>query len=151
MESLSQTAQQTTSRPCWLCQYGNKNNPHTKEILEFISDSATTMAEDEIVHQVYRTIKDKWPSLDITRDDIKRHILQHTLSSNVVLSRTLRDLNKLTEQVRESIIVLDPDTGHKSIDEKNAKLYISCVNQITNMIKLDRSYNNLNSLNKQKD
>lgn len=144
-------ASSSTSRTCWLCQYGNKNNPHTKEILEFISDSATTMAEDEIVVQVHRTIKTKWPSLDITREDIKRHILQHTLSSNVVLSRTLRDLNKLTEEVRDTIVVFDPETGHRSIDEKNAKLYISCVNQITNMIKLDRSYNYSLGANKAKE
>lgn len=125
-------------RPCWLCQYGSKNNPHTKEILDFISESATAMSEEEIVRQVHRTIRAEWPDLDVTKEDIRRHITQHTLCSNVVLSRTLRDLNRLSEEIRDTVVVYDPETGHRSVDEKTAKLYLSCVGQITNMLKLER-------------
>lgn len=123
---------------CWLCQFGLRDCPFMRGAIKFIIEASPLMHEDEVVIQVERLIKAKYPEASITQQEIRTHITQHMVHPNIILPKAIRELNHLASEVRSSMLVHDPETNCRQIDEKQAKLYLSTITQISNILKIDK-------------
>lgn len=123
---------------CWLCQCSSTDCSMVKTILDFVHECAMMMSEEEIVEQVYENILHQWPESDVTRENIRTHINDHMVSSNVISARNVRLLSSLADEVKDNVVTIEQETGHRCVDEKMAKLYLSFVNQIQGIMKAER-------------
>ena len=123
---------------CWLCQCSSTDCSMVKTILDFVHECAMMMSEDEIVEQVYENIIHQWPECDVTRENIRVHINDHMVSSNVISARNVRLLSNLADEVKDNVVTVEQETGHRCVDEKMAKLYLSFVNQIQSIMKAEK-------------
>ncbi|EKX35104.1 hypothetical protein GUITHDRAFT_118757 [Guillardia theta CCMP2712] len=132
-----QQAQRPAYRPCWLCRYYSASCPYMREIIEYVNDSALNIAEEEIVEQVYTIIASKWPQENVSREAIRTHFTQHSVSQNLIFARNVRDMNHLVNIVRAGVTTVEMHTGNMVVDDRMAKLYLSIVSQITAIFKND--------------
>lgn len=119
---------------CWLCRYSSADCCYMRTILDFIRDSALIMTEEEIVCQVHENINARWPECGMTRDGVRCHIASHMVCPSVIAARSVRDLSRVADEIRDCVVTVDQESGHRSVDEKMAKLYLSFVGSINSVL-----------------
>jgi len=122
---------------CVLCRYtGSKDNEAVAEIMAYISDNVGRVSVAEISKQVCQALNEELDT-QLSIDDVREHILAHTLDQRVVLSSILQDLVGIAHAVKGTSIVRDPDTGAQAVDTKALLAYLKTVDQITSIYKME--------------
>ena len=132
-----ETSQQANHEGCWLCRYCSSDCSYMQAVLDFIRDSALLMSEEEIVAQVHENILAQWPDSGMTREGVRTHVHSHMVCPNMVAARSVREMSRIAAEVRECVVSVDQETGHRCVDEKMAKLYLSFMGSINGVLKGD--------------
>ena len=108
-----------------------------KEIYDYINEAALNITEEEIVNQVHSIINAQWPEENVPRITVKLHVFQHVVNQNLTIARSVREMNHMASIVRTNVTSVDSQTGNFIVDERMAKLYLTFIAQINNMMKAD--------------
>lgn len=122
---------------CWMCKYYSNNCPYMREIYDFIDEAAMNIAEEELINQVHAIITAHWTEENVPREVVRKHISHHIVNQNMIIARSIRDINEMSATVKENVVVVDKYSGQFVVDEKLAKLYLTFINHITNLLKTD--------------
>ena len=111
---------------CWLCRYCGAECPYMQAILDFIRDSALLMSEEEIVAQVHENVTSRWPDCGMTREAVRHHISHHLVCPNMVAARSVRDLSRVAEEIRECVVSVDWTTRWPSSTSPSSAASTPC-------------------------
>lgn len=118
--------------PCWLCEYSD--DAVARSISKFISDQAVTMGPDLMAERVHELLIEKCPMCDgIGLDDVREHIVSHTLCPAVRVACIMRSLLKLSDKLESITTSFDPATGRTEVDAKNVSVYLKVVSEVMQM------------------
>ena len=117
---------------CWLCEYSD--DPLARSLARFISEQAVTIGPDLMAERVHETLVDKCPTAEgIGLDEIREHIMVHTLCPSVRVGCILRSLLKLVDRLEGITTSVDPETGQVIVEGKNVNVYLSVIKQVMDM------------------
>jgi len=120
--------------PCWLCEYSD--DPIAKNIAKFISDQAVVMGPELMAERVHESLVESCPMVEgIGLEDVREHIMVHTLCPSVRVGCILRSLLKLSNKLEGVVSEVDPETGRAVIDAKNVNVYLKVMSEIVQMYK----------------
>ena len=120
--------------PCWLCEY--HDDPIAKGVAKFISDQAVVVGPDLMAEKVHESLVSNCPMADgIGLEDVRQHILLHTLCPSVRVGCIMRSLLKLSDRLESITTSVDTDTGEVVVDAKNVSVYLKVVSEIMQMYK----------------
>ena len=119
---------------CWLCEYSD--DPIAKGLAKYISDQAVVMGPELMAERVHESLVTNCPMSDgIGLDEVRQHILLHTLCPSVRVGCILRSLLKLSDRLESITTSVDTDTGEVVVDAKNVSVYLKVVSEIMQMYK----------------
>lgn len=117
---------------CWLCEYSD--DPIAKSLTRFITDQAVTMGPELMAERVHESLVEKCPMSDgIGLDEVREHIMVHTLCPSVRVACIMRSLLKLTDKLEGIAITQDPETGQTVVEGRNITLYLKVVSEVMQM------------------
>ena len=117
---------------CWMCEYSD--DPIARSLTRFINEQAVTMGPDLMAERVHETLVEKCPMCDgIGLDEVREHIMVHTLSPSVRVACIMRSLLKLTDKLEGITTTYDPATGRTEVDAKNVSVYLKVVSEVMQM------------------
>ena len=117
---------------CWLCEYSD--DPLARSLARFISEQAVTIGPELMAERVHETLVDKCPAAEgIGYDEIREHIMVHTLCPTVRVGCIMRSLLKLVDKLEGITTSLDPETGQTVVEGKNVTVYLSVIKQVVEM------------------
>lgn len=117
---------------CWLCEYSD--DPIARSLTKFISDQAVTMGPELMADRVHEVLVDKCPMADgIGLDEVREHIMVHTLCPSVRVACIMRSLLRLTDKLEGITTSVDPDTGQTIVEAKNVTVYLKVVSEVMQM------------------
>jgi hypothetical protein len=103
-------------------------------LARFISEQAVTIGPDLMAERVHETLVDKCPTAEgIGLDEIREHIMVHTLCPSVRVGCILRSLLKLVDRLEGITTSVDPETGQVIVEGKNVNVYLSVIKQVMDM------------------
>jgi hypothetical protein len=77
---------------------------------------------------------DKCPTADgIGLDEVREHIMVHTLCPNVRVACIMRSLLRLTDKLETITTTVDPSTGQTVVDAKTVGVYLKVVSEVMQM------------------
>jgi len=122
---------------CVLCKYaGSKENEAVAEVMSYISESVGRVGVSEICKQVREALNAEL-KLELTDEDVRVHIMQHSLDQRVVLGNILKDLIEIAHDVKGASILRDDESGTQAVDTKALMAYLKTVDQITSIYKME--------------
>lgn len=125
---------------CWLCEYSD--DPIAKSLRKFVSEQAATMGADLIAERVHETLVDKCPmSEGIGLDEVREHIMVHTLCPNVRAACILRSLLRLADKLESVTTTVDQNTGQTVVEARNVQVYLKVVNEVMQMLRTKQDNN----------
>jgi len=117
---------------CWLCEYSD--DPIARSLSRFISEQAVTIGPDLMAERVHEALVDKCPAAEgIGLEEIREHIMVHTLCPSVRVGCILRSLLKLVDKLEGVTTTTDPETGQTIVEGKNVNVYLSVIKQVMDM------------------
>jgi hypothetical protein len=117
---------------CWLCEYSD--DPIARSLTRFVNDQAVTMGPDLMAERVHEMLVEKCPMCEgIGLEEVKEHIMVHTLSPSVRVACIMRSLLKLTNKLEGITTTFDPTTGRTEVDAKNVSIYLKVVSEVMQM------------------
>lgn len=138
-------AEDYQSISCLLCRFtddSDSNNKTCTIIKSYIVDNISSIDLDELCSQVVTELQDSMTDNEfasISANDVKTHITQHMLNSNVVMTNILKDLLKLSNVARDSCTTIEQDTGHAVVNVKMLSAYIKTVETIAAIYRSNNS------------
>lgn len=124
------------SRPaymrCWLCEYSD--DPVARSLAKYISEQAVVMGPELMSERVHEVLIDKCAMCDgIGLDDVREHIMTHTLCPSVRAACIMRSLLKLSDKLEGITTSTDPDTGQTVVEAKNVTVYLKVISEVMQM------------------
>jgi hypothetical protein len=117
---------------CWLCEYSD--DPVARGLTKFISEQAVTMGPELMAERVHDALVEKCPMSDgIGLEEVREHIMVHTLCPNVRVACIMRSLLKLVDKLDGIATSTDPETGQVVVDAKNVSVYLKVVSEVMQM------------------
>lgn len=117
---------------CWLCEYSD--DPVAKSMVKFIADQAVTMGPELMAERVHEALTERVPMADgIALDEVREHILTHTLCPSVRVACIMRSMLKLVDKLEGVTTSVDPETGQTVVDSKNVAVYLKVVSELLQM------------------
>ena len=117
---------------CWLCEYSD--DPVAKSLTRFITEQAVTMGPELMAERVHESLVDRFPmSEGIGLEEVREHIMVHTLCPSVRVSCIMRSLLRLTDKLEGITMSVDPDTGQTVVDARNVTVYLKVVSEVMQM------------------
>jgi len=85
---------------------------------------------------VHETLIQHYPAeAGVGLEEVRQHILLHTLCPSVRVGCILRSLLKLSDRLESITTYVDTDTGEVVVDAKNVSVYLKVVGEIMQMYK----------------
>ena len=117
---------------CWLCEYSD--DPISRSLSKFISEQAVVMGPELMAERVHEVLVDKCPmSEGIGLDEVREHIMTHTLCPSVRVACIMRSLLKLTDKLEGIVTSVDPETGQTVVEAKNVAVYLKVISEVMQM------------------
>lgn len=117
---------------CWLCEYSD--DPIARSLSKFISEQAVVMGPELMAERVHEVLVDKCPmSEGIGLDEVREHIMTHTLCPSVRVACIMRSLLKLTDKLEGIVTSVDPETGQTVVEAKNVAVYLKVISEVMQM------------------
>jgi hypothetical protein len=117
---------------CWLCEYSD--DQVAKSLSKFISEQAVTMGPELMAERVHEALVDRCPSGEgIGLEEVREHIMVHTLCPSVRVACIMRSLLKLTDKLEGITTSVDPETGQTMVEAKNVAVYLKVVSEVMQM------------------
>jgi hypothetical protein len=117
---------------CWLCEYSD--DPVACSLTKYISEQAVTMGPELMAEHVHEALVEKCPMSDgIGLDEVREHIMVHTLCPNVRVACIMRSLLRLTDKLETITTTVDPSTGQTVVDAKTVGVYLKVVSEVMQM------------------
>jgi hypothetical protein len=66
-------------------------------------------------------------------DEVREHIMVHTLSPSVRMACILRSLLRLTDKLEGITTSVDPETGQTTVEAKNVSVYLKVISEVMQM------------------
>jgi hypothetical protein len=120
--------------PCWLCEYSD--DPIARSVARFLDEQAMTMGPELMAERVHEMLADKCPNLTgIGLDEVRDHILTHTLSPPLRVACIMRSLLRLSDKLETINMSVDPETGQVVVEGKNVTVYLKVISEVMQMYK----------------
>jgi hypothetical protein len=117
---------------CWLCEYSD--DPIARSLSRFMSDQAVTMGPELMADRVHEALVEKCPMADgIGLDEVREHILTHTLCPSVRVACIMRSLLKLSDKLEGITTSVDIETGQTVVEAKNVAVYLKVISEVMQM------------------
>jgi hypothetical protein len=117
---------------CWLCEYSD--DPVARGLTKFISEQAVTMGPELMAERVHEALIDKCPMAEgIGLDEVREHIMVHTLCPNVRVACIMRSLLRLTDKLESITTSVDNETGQTVVEAKNVSVYLKVISEVMQM------------------
>ncbi len=117
---------------CWLCEYSD--DPIARSLAKYISEQAVTMGPDLMAERVHEALVEKCPMADgIGLDEVREHIMIHTLCPSVRVACIMRSMLKLVDKLDGVTTSVDPETGQTVVDAKNVTVYLKVISEVLQM------------------
>jgi hypothetical protein len=117
---------------CWLCEYSD--DPVARSLRKFVSEQAGTMGPELMAERVHEALVDKCPmSEGIGLDEVREHIMVHTLCPNVRVACILRSLLRLADKLETVSTSVDENTGQTVVEAKNVQVYLKVISEVMQM------------------
>jgi len=117
---------------CWLCEYSD--DPVAKSLRRYLSEQAGNMGPELMAERVHEALVEKCPMAEgIGLDEVREHIMTHTLCPNVRKSCIMRTLLKLANQLESGFTSEDPATGQVVVKGTNVSMYLKVVSEVMQM------------------
>jgi len=122
------------AKRCWLCEYSD--DPVARQVSKYISDQAVMMGPELMAERVHESLAEQCPMAEgIGLDEIKEHIMIHTLTPGVRIACIMRSLLKLTNSLEGVLSSNDPETGLTTVDPKSIAIYLKVISEVMQMYK----------------
>lgn len=109
---------------CWCCN--NIMSDEVRQFHEFVVEHAHKITIDEMVNQFSK----EYPHRD-TPDKIKEHLECHFLHPSVHVAKTLRNLLRLSEDIKQIMVSREGDDNSPMIDTRTVQMYLKVVSEIS--------------------
>jgi len=120
--------------PCWLCEF--HDDQLARSLSRFIQDQSVVMGPELMAERIHEKLIEKCPMAEgIGLDEVREHIMVHTLHPGVRVACIMRSLLKLTDKLEGITMVLDDDTGKMVVDAKNVSVYLKVISEVMQMYK----------------
>ena len=120
------------SMRCWLCEYSD--DPVARSLAKYISEQAVVMGPELMSERVHEVLVEKCAMCDgIGLDEVREHIMTHTLCPSVRVACIMRSLLKLTDKLEGITTSTDPDTGQTVVEAKNVTVYLKVISEVMQM------------------
>jgi hypothetical protein len=117
---------------CWLCEYSD--DPVARGLTKFISEQAVTMGPELMAERVHEALIEKCPMADgIGLDEVREHIMVHTLCPNVRVACIMRSLLRLTDKLEGITTSVDQETGQTVVEARNVTVYLKVISEVMQM------------------
>jgi hypothetical protein len=114
--------------PCWLC--AQSHTLEAKNFHSFVFDHAHRMSITEMAEQFIILYPDK-----SSKQEVIKHIEEHCLHPSVQISRILRQLLTLSQDLYNITTNRETEDGSPLIDIRSAQSYVKVVNEIIQLYK----------------
>jgi hypothetical protein len=99
-----------------------------------MSDQAVTMGPELMAERVHEALVDKCPMVEgIGLDEVREHILTHTLCPSVRVACIMRSLLKLSDKLEGITTSVDIETGQTVVEAKNVAVYLKVISEVMQM------------------
>ena len=117
---------------CWLCEYSD--DPVARSLARYIDEQAVVMGPELMSERVHEVLVEKCPMSDgIGLDEVREHIMTHTLCPSVRVACIMRSLLKLVDKLESITTAVDPETGQTVVEAKNVTVYLKVVGEVMQM------------------
>ena len=117
---------------CWLCEYSD--DPVARGLTKFISEQAVMMGPELMAERVHEALIEKCPMADgIGLDEVREHIMVHTLCPNVRVACIMRSLLRLTDKLEGITTSVDQETGQTVVEARNVTVYLKVISEVMQM------------------
>ena len=117
---------------CWLCEFSD--DPMARTLTKFIADQAVIMGPELMAERVHETLVESCPMAEgIGFEEVREHIMVHTLCPAVRVACIMRSLLKLTDKLEGITTKYDPETGQTEVDGKTVAVYLKVVSEVMQM------------------
>jgi hypothetical protein len=117
---------------CWLCEYSD--DPIARTLTKFIADQAVVMGPELMAERVHETLVESCPMAEgIGLEEVREHIMVHTLCPAVRVACIMRSLLKLSNKLEGITTRYDPETGQTEVDGKTVTIYLKVVSEVMQM------------------
>lgn len=117
---------------CWLCEYSD--DPIARNLGQFMSEQAVTMGPDLMADRVHEALVEHCAGADgIGLDEVREHILFHTLQPGVRVACIMRSLLRLVSTLEGVIMTPDSETGEMVVDGKSLAAYLKVTSEVMAM------------------
>lgn len=112
-----------TKKPCWCCN--NASTVCVQKFHSFVVEKAHLVTVTEMATQFLVV----YPNVD-TVENLVEHVNTHFLHPSVFVSRTLRNLIKMSDQIQQITTSVNEEDGSPLVDSRSVNLYLKIVNDI---------------------
>jgi hypothetical protein len=117
---------------CWLCEFSD--DPVARTLAKFIAEQAVIMGPELMAERVHETLVERCPMAEgIGLDEVREHIMAHTLCPSVRVACLMRSLLKLTNKLESITTTYDQETGQTVVDSKTVAVYLKVVSEVMQM------------------
>jgi hypothetical protein len=117
---------------CWLCEYSD--DPIARSLTKYINEQAVVMGPELMSERVHEALVEKCPMSDgIGLEEVREHIMTHTLCPAVRVACIMRSLLKLTDKLEGITTSVDLETGQTVVEAKNVAVYLKVVSEVMQM------------------
>jgi hypothetical protein len=117
---------------CWLCEFSD--DPIARTLTKFIADQAIVMGPELMAERVHETLVESCPMAEgIGLEEVREHIMVHTLCPAVRVACIMRSLLKLSDKLEGITTKYDPETGQTEVDGKTVTIYLKVVSEVMQM------------------
>jgi hypothetical protein len=117
---------------CWLCEYSD--DPIARNLSQYMSEQAVTMGPELMADRVHEALVENCQDAQgIGLDEVREHILFHTLQPGVRVACIMRSLLKLVSKLEGVIMTTDPETNETVVDGKSLSAYLKVTADVMTM------------------
>lgn len=99
-----------------------------------MGEQASVMEPDVMAERVHEALVEKCPMAEgIGLDEVREHIMLHTLCPRVRVACMLRSALRLMDKLEGHTTAVDPSTGQTVVDGKNVTAYLSSMGEAMRM------------------
>ena len=102
--------------------------------MKFMGEQASTMEPELMAERVHEVLIEKCPMAEgIGLDEIREHIMTHTLCPEIRVACMIRSVLRLVERLEPNLTTVEPDTGQLVVDGKNVNAYLKGIAEAMQM------------------
>ena len=120
---------------CVICKYTGGSHETINGVNAYIIDSIGSVDLGEIAKQVTDALVKH--DIQITEEQVRRHVRDHMKHQKVVMHQTLNDLVSLSRITKKSCVFDCPETGSRQVDPKMLASYLKIIDQIVTVYRMD--------------